>query len=216
MIARDALRSFASRIERVDEDIKALNADKKAIYEDMRGQGFDVKAFKSAHRRHMAHADNPATAQEDEALTDLYFVALHGAEGAESPPAAKSGAANSLPEKPSRARARSGHSDPRPPSPGAPGGETAAGEGASDTTAAPAAPLPEPLPTAVPPDPAAGQVAETLPPVVVSATAYSDQDTDIPAFLRRVKPGGAPEDHILENVDLGPMGASPEPRGVAA
>jgi len=33
-------------------------------------------------------------------------VALQGAEGAESPPAVKSGAANGLPEKPSRARAR--------------------------------------------------------------------------------------------------------------
>lgn len=87
---------------------------------------------------------------------------------------------------------------------------------AAMTDDAPAALICETLPPDVPPEPAAGQVAETLPPVDVSATVYSPEDMDIPAFLRRAKPGGAPEDHILDNVDLGPMGASPEPHGVAA
>ena len=107
------IRSYAARIERLDEEIKARNGDKKEVYAEMKGEGFDTKAFKAAHRRHLAHEQNSVTAQEGEALTDLYFVALQSAGGSESPPAAKFGAANGLPEKPSRARARE-QSEPQP------------------------------------------------------------------------------------------------------
>ena len=114
MTATDRIRTFAARIERLDDEIKALNADKKEIYAEMKGEGFDTKAFKAAHRRHMAHAENPTTAQEGEALTDIYFVALQGGEASESQPAAKFGAANGLPDRPSRAPARNTNPEPAP------------------------------------------------------------------------------------------------------
>ena len=229
MIARDALRSFASRIERVDEDIKALNADKKAIYEDMRGQGFDVKAFKTAHRRHAAYAKNDVTALATENLADLYFVALQGGEGAETQSGANVAQLRGHSEAPSRARAKDAPShdpetgeitetqsaaDEQPLA-----GADAAGEGASVDAAAPAAihsepnistapglddgtdsaagdqqsPAAAPI-TETPPSPvpriAAGQVADA---VHAGAASVTDHYTDleIPAFLRRVKPGDA-------------------------
>lgn len=128
MTTQDRIRSFAARIERLDEEITALNADKKEIYAEMKGEGFDTKAFKAAHRRHLAHAENPTTAQEGEALTDIYFVALQGGEAPKSQPAAKISPANTLPETPTRAPARNTIPEPFHPSPlgsGEEGGEPA-------------------------------------------------------------------------------------------
>lgn len=178
MTTHARIRSFAERIERLDEEIKALNADKKEIYAEMKGEGFDTKAFKAAHRRHLAHEQNSVTAQEGEALTDLYFVALQGAEGAESPPAVKSGAANGLPEKPSRARAR-GETEPLPDGASRPvessGGWTVYAD-------APAAPI-QTLPPATPASPAVASEAagDPTPP----AADYSMPE--IPAFMDRRK-----------------------------
>ena len=132
MTASDRIRTFAARIERLDDEIKALNADKKEIYAEMKGEGFDTKAFKAAHRRHLAHAQNPTTAQEGEALTDIYFVALHGSEASESQPAAKFGAANGIPESPTRTRTEETNSAARGPS------RQIAGEGSAATSASPA------------------------------------------------------------------------------
>lgn len=229
MIARDALRSFASRIERVDDDIKALNADKKAIYEDMRGQGFDVKAFKTAHRRHAAHTKNDVTALATENLADLYFVALQGGEGAETHSGANVAQLRGHPDVPSRARAEDAPAhdpetgeitDTEPAVNRQPlGTAAAAGEGASVDAAAPAATNSEPNISTAPglddgtdtaavdqqspaaattpetppsnvPRIAAGQVADA---VHAGAASVTDQsaDLEIPAFLRRVKPGDA-------------------------
>lgn len=40
------LRAFIERIERVEEEIKSLNADKSEIYKEARGNGFDVKTMR--------------------------------------------------------------------------------------------------------------------------------------------------------------------------
>jgi uncharacterized protein (UPF0335 family) len=40
-IAGAQLRAFVERIERVEEEIKALTEDKKDIYAEAKGQGFD-------------------------------------------------------------------------------------------------------------------------------------------------------------------------------
>ena len=40
-VAGDQLRAFVERIEHVDEEIKALTEDKKDIYAEAKGQGFD-------------------------------------------------------------------------------------------------------------------------------------------------------------------------------
>ena len=42
-VAGDQLRAFVERIEHVEEEIKALTEDKKDIYAEAKGQGFDIK-----------------------------------------------------------------------------------------------------------------------------------------------------------------------------
>jgi uncharacterized protein (UPF0335 family) len=48
-VAGDQLRAFVERIEHVDEEIKALTEDKKDIYAEVKGQGFDVKILREGH-----------------------------------------------------------------------------------------------------------------------------------------------------------------------
>ena len=178
MTTHARIRSFADRIERLDEEIKALNNDKKEIYAEMKGEGFDTKAFKAAHRRHLAHEQNSVTAQEGEALTDLYFVALQGAEGSESPPAAKFGAANGLPEKPSRARARE-QSEPQPVDASRPVESSGGWTVSADAPAAPIQDLPKVSPAL--PTSASEAAGDPTPP----AADYSMPE--LPAFLDRRK-----------------------------
>ena len=42
-VAGDRLRSLVERIERIEEEIKGLNDDKKDIFMEAKGEGFDVK-----------------------------------------------------------------------------------------------------------------------------------------------------------------------------
>ena len=49
-VAGDQLRAFVERIEHVDEEIKALTEDKKDIYAEAKGQGFDVKILREVIR----------------------------------------------------------------------------------------------------------------------------------------------------------------------
>ncbi|MEZ5758794.1 MAG: DUF2312 domain-containing protein [Emcibacteraceae bacterium] len=72
-IAADALRSFIERIERLEEEKKALADDIKDIYAEAKSTGFDVKIMRQIIRlRKMDEGDR----QEQEALLDLYTHAL--------------------------------------------------------------------------------------------------------------------------------------------
>ncbi|MBS7545090.1 DUF2312 domain-containing protein [Ancylobacter oerskovii] len=71
--AKEQLRSFVERIERMDEEIRALNADKRDIYAEAKGNGFDVKALKTIVAMRRQDADTRA---EREAIVDLYLQAL--------------------------------------------------------------------------------------------------------------------------------------------
>jgi uncharacterized protein (UPF0335 family) len=44
--AKDHLKAFVERVERISEEIKALNDDKRDIYAEAKANGFDVKALK--------------------------------------------------------------------------------------------------------------------------------------------------------------------------
>jgi uncharacterized protein (UPF0335 family) len=44
--AKDQLRAFVSRIERLEEEKAALSADLKEVYAEAKGNGFDVKALR--------------------------------------------------------------------------------------------------------------------------------------------------------------------------
>lgn len=81
-IAGDRLRSFVERIERIEEDLKALNDDKKDIF--AKGEGFDVKILKEVIRLRKQDQDER---DERDALVDIYLRAV------ETVPAARAQAA---------------------------------------------------------------------------------------------------------------------------
>ena len=49
-VAGDQLRAFVERIERIEEEIKGLTEDKKDIYAEAKGNGFDVKILREVIR----------------------------------------------------------------------------------------------------------------------------------------------------------------------
>lgn len=72
-VAAGQLRAFIERIERLEEDRKAVADDIKEIYAEMKGNGFDTKAVRTIVRlRKKDHAER----QEEEAILDLYKTAL--------------------------------------------------------------------------------------------------------------------------------------------
>jgi len=48
--AAEKLQSFLGRIQRLDEEIKGLNQDKRDVYAEVKTCGFDVRAFKQVVR----------------------------------------------------------------------------------------------------------------------------------------------------------------------
>ena len=74
-VAGDQLRAFVERIERIEEDIKALSEDKKEVYAEAKGEGFDVKILRKVVR---LRKQDKAKRQEEEALIDLYLSAIGG------------------------------------------------------------------------------------------------------------------------------------------
>jgi len=72
-VAADHLRSYIERIERLEEEKKAIGDDIKEIFAEAKGTGFDVKAMRAIIRfRKMDKADY----QEQQYMIDLYKHAL--------------------------------------------------------------------------------------------------------------------------------------------
>jgi uncharacterized protein (UPF0335 family) len=72
-IAGDQLRAIVERIERIEEDIKALNEDKKEVYAEAKGNGFDVKIMRKIISIRKQDRDKR---REEEEILDLYLAAL--------------------------------------------------------------------------------------------------------------------------------------------
>jgi uncharacterized protein (UPF0335 family) len=71
--AKEHLKSFIERIERLEEEKAALTADIREVYAESKGQGFDTKIMRQVIRlRKLDRADR----QEQEAMLDLYLGAL--------------------------------------------------------------------------------------------------------------------------------------------
>jgi uncharacterized protein (UPF0335 family) len=81
-VAGDQLRAFVERIEHVEEEIKALTEDKKDIYSEAKGQGFDVKILREVIR---IRKQDQKERDEQESLLDVYLHAIAAA----PPPLAK-------------------------------------------------------------------------------------------------------------------------------
>lgn len=72
-VSGQRLKSFIERIERLEEEQKALAADKREVYSEAKGGGFDVKIIRKViARRKLDKAD----AQEQEALLEVYLNAI--------------------------------------------------------------------------------------------------------------------------------------------
>lgn len=68
-IAGDALQGYVDRIERLDEEKKALSADIKQVYDEAKSTGFDVKILrKIISIRKVADHER----KEQEEILDLY------------------------------------------------------------------------------------------------------------------------------------------------
>lgn len=71
--ARDHLKAFVERIERLEEEKKATSEDIRGIYAEAKGTGFDVKALRALVR---LRAQDPTERQEHAAILDTYMSAL--------------------------------------------------------------------------------------------------------------------------------------------
>lgn len=72
-VARDQLRSIVERIERLEEEKKAIADDIKDVYGEAKANGYDSKALRKivSLRR-----QDPNERLEQEAVLDTYMAAL--------------------------------------------------------------------------------------------------------------------------------------------
>jgi uncharacterized protein (UPF0335 family) len=92
-VTRKHLRALTARIQTLDAEISALNADKSEVYREAKNLGFDPNGLRAAIR----WMRDPAASIERDTITKLYVDAL------ETPPA---GDADEAVDSASRARAR--------------------------------------------------------------------------------------------------------------
>lgn len=72
-VAVDRLRSLVDRIERLEEERKALSSDIKDVYAEAKYAGFDVKVLRELIR---IRKQDAAEVEEVETLLDVYRRAL--------------------------------------------------------------------------------------------------------------------------------------------
>ena len=72
-IAADALKQYVERIERLEEEKKALSEDIKQVYGEAKATGFDVKILRKviSLRKRSAEERN-----EESELLELYMAAV--------------------------------------------------------------------------------------------------------------------------------------------
>lgn len=68
------LKQFVERVERLEEEKKAIAGDIRDVYAEMKGRGFDVKAVRQIIKiRRQDHSER----KEMEAILELYMSALN-------------------------------------------------------------------------------------------------------------------------------------------
>ncbi|QAY94564.1 hypothetical protein CWB41_01415 [Methylovirgula ligni] len=73
-VAAGELKQFVERIERLEEEKKALADDIRDVYAELKGRGYDTKAVRQIVKiRKQDHAER----KEMEAILDLYMQALN-------------------------------------------------------------------------------------------------------------------------------------------
>ena len=85
-VAGDRLRAFVERIERLEEEIKQLSDDKKDVYAEAKGDGFDVKILKEVIR---LRKQDKNERDERDSLLDVYLHAIETAPAKMEPAASR-------------------------------------------------------------------------------------------------------------------------------
>ena len=71
--AKDQLKAFVERIERLEEEKKATSDDIRDVYAEAKGTGFDIKALRTIVRLRKQDTDERREQQE---ILDTYMHAL--------------------------------------------------------------------------------------------------------------------------------------------
>ena len=71
--AKDHLKAFIERIERLEEEKKAIADDIKDVFAEAKGNGYDIKALRTVIRMRKQDADER---KEHEAVLETYLHAL--------------------------------------------------------------------------------------------------------------------------------------------
>lgn len=74
--AKDKLRSFVERVERLNAEKTALAGDIREVFAEAKGDGFDTAIMREVIK---IRAMQPGDRDEREALLDLYLSALQSA-----------------------------------------------------------------------------------------------------------------------------------------
>jgi len=72
-VSANRLKDFIVRIENIEEDLDALKVDRKEIYAELKGEGFDGKVVRKIVR---LRKQDRAKRQEEQAILDLYLTAI--------------------------------------------------------------------------------------------------------------------------------------------
>ena len=73
-VAKDRLKSFIERIERLTEEKDAMAADIREVFAEAKGTGFDVKIMRMIIKLRAMDANER---QEQAAILDMYKTALN-------------------------------------------------------------------------------------------------------------------------------------------
>ena len=73
-VAAQELTQFVERVERLEEEKKAISDDIREVYAEMKGNGFDARAVREIVKiRKQDHSER----KEMEAILELYMAALN-------------------------------------------------------------------------------------------------------------------------------------------
>ena len=79
-VAKDKLRAFVERIERLEEERKAIGGDIRDVLAEAKADGYDTKVLRHVIR---LRRQDTVEREEQEALLDVYKLALGMAAGEE-------------------------------------------------------------------------------------------------------------------------------------
>jgi uncharacterized protein (UPF0335 family) len=74
-VSGDQLRTIVERIEKIEEEIRELNEGKREIFQEAKGNGFDIKVIREIVR---LRKQDQKEREEHESLLEVYLRAMKG------------------------------------------------------------------------------------------------------------------------------------------